>query len=274
MGEAMQLGASSRLGNGFIRMTPAAPQTLLENAGLAFLGEQSWTPAVVTAAEARALATARNPTGRPNHDVLRRLTGVKSGRPHEPWQIDFPPHYTEQEAALYLEPCRQLRSQRQDSTVRWWLNPSAQPELRTALARLERFLATPLAAAVPTWDWIDSNLLPDDSLLVAARDDDFVHGLLGSRLFQVWWREHRLHVSPPTVVASFPFPWSPGTLLSSLSRLQEEQRLALARAARGADPEQIHRAAAAAYGWPLDLPDEELLAHLTDLNHSRSLAGL
>ena len=76
------------------------------------------------------------------------------------------------------------------------------------------------------------------------------------------------------IVAAFPFPWPPATLLSSLTRTQEEQRLALARAARGADHEQLNSAAAAAYGWPADLPDHELLALLSALNRSRTPAGL
>lgn len=255
-------------------MIPAAIRPLPENAGLAFVGEPSWLPAVVTAAQAHAIEAARNPTGRPNNDVLRRFIGFKSGRTHEHRQIDFPAHFTAQEAALYLEPSRQLRARLRNPVGPWWLNPHAQPELRTSLARLERYLATPLAAKEPTWDWIDSNLLPDDSLLVVARDDDFTHGLLSSRPFQLWWRQHSSNFSPTMIVAAFPFPWPPATLLSSLTRTQEEQRLALARAARGADLEQLNSAAAAAYDWPADLPDDELLARLSALNRSRTPAGL
>lgn len=255
-------------------MTPAAPQALLENSGLAFVGEQFWTPAGLSAAQARTIEGDRNPTGRPNGDVLRRSTGVKSGRAHEHWQVDFPQHCPEQEAALYLEPYRHLRSRLRDFSGPWWLSPYAQPELRTVLARLERFLATPLAAAEPIWCWIDSNLLPDDSLLVVARDDDFTSGLLGSRLFQLWRRQHSSRLSPAAIVASFPFPWPPATMLSSLTRTQEELRLTLARTARGADLEQLNSAATAAYGWPADLPDDELLAQLTELNRQRVPADL
>jgi len=255
-------------------MTPAAPRSLVENATLAFVGEAPWPPAVVTAAQAHDIETARNPTGRPNSDVLRHFIGFKTGRAHGHRQIDFPPHFTVQEAALYLKPWQQLRSRLKDPGGPWWLNPRANPALRTSLSRLERYLATPLAAANPAWDWIDSNLLPDDSLLVVARDDDFAHGLLSSRLFQLWWSQYSRKISPATVVATFPFPWPPATLLSSLTRVQEERRLALARAARGRDAGQLNSAAAAAYGWPADLADGELLTNLIDLNHQRTPAGL
>jgi len=255
-------------------MTPAAPQPLAENAALAFVGETPWPPAVVTAAQSRAIESARNPTGRPNSDVLRHFIGAQSGRQHGHRQIDFPFHFTEQEAALYLKPCQQLRSRQQASSGAWWLNPHANRELRTSLARLERYLAMPLAASDPAWDWVDSMLLPDDSLVVVARDDDFTHGLLSSQLFQLWWHQHAARVSPTVIVTSFPFPWPPATLLSSLTRVQEEQRLDLARAARSADLDRLNSAATAAYGWPGDLADDELLAKLTELNRQRSPAGL
>ncbi|MEI6107740.1 MAG: hypothetical protein WCR49_12085 [Opitutae bacterium] len=254
-------------------MPPATPQPLPENAGLAFVGETLWPPAAVTTAQVRAIETARNPTGRPNSDVLRHIIGYKLGHAQEHRSIDFPDQSTAQEAALYQMPWQLLRTQLQDPAGRWWLNPFAQRELRTTLARLERYLATPLAAPDPAWDWIDSNRLPDDSLLVVARDDDFAQGLLSSRLFLLWWRQCSAKVSPPSRVASFPFPWPPATRLSSLSRTQEEQRLTLARAARGADLEQLNAAATAAYGWPAQLTGDEALDRLKALHQHRSAVG-
>jgi hypothetical protein len=62
-------------------------------------------------------------------------------------------------------------------------------------------------------------------------------------------------------------------LLSALTRTQEEQRLTLARAARSADLAQLNTAAIAAYGWPVDLPDEALLARLLELHRRRAAEG-
>jgi hypothetical protein len=251
-------------------LPPPLPSPLAENAGLAFIGEKTWKPAGLTSREARSIGEAHNPTGRPNRDVLRHFIGLKSGRHRAQWQVDFPPHSTEQEAALYLEPCRQLRSRLDDFSGRWWLSPHTQTALRTAVARLERYLASPLAGKSPAWNWVDSNLLPDDSLLVVARDDDYTHGLLRSHAFQLWWKQQAPRLSPTEIVRTFPFPWPPPALLSSLTREQEEHRMMITRAARGTGQEQINSAVAAAYGWPGGLADDEMLAHLAELNRRRA----
>ncbi len=213
---------------------------------------------------------ARNPTGRPNRDVLRRYTGFAAGRTREHWQVDFSPYSTEQEAALYVEPCRHLRAKLPEPSAHWWLNPGARPGLRTGLARLERYLATPLALKTPAWSWIDSDVLPDDTLLAVARDDDLAHGLLGSQAFQSWWTRYAPHLSPEEIVETFPFPWPPATLFSALTREQEEHRMAITRAARGTDQERIDSAVAAAYGWTGGLTANETLAQLGELNRRRA----
>jgi len=118
-------------------MNPA-PTLLRENAGLAFLGEAAWPPSVVAERQAGKLAAAANACGRPNSDVLRRRIALVSGQPVESWQIDFPDHFTAQEAALYEQPFAQLqRKAPKDS----WRNPHANPDLRRALARISRTLA-------------------------------------------------------------------------------------------------------------------------------------
>ena len=73
---------------------------------------------------------------------------------------------------------------------------------------------------------------------------------------------------PAEVVESFPFPWPPGTLLSALSKEQEEQRLAIARAARGGDLDSLNAAVLDAYGWRADIHANELLAKLMALHQA------
>ena len=75
---------------------------------------------------------------------------------------------------------------------------------------------------------------------------------------------------PAHAVASYPFPWPPGTGLSALTAAQEEHRHAIARAIRGNDAENLNAAVAAAYGWPADLEDAELLKRLGELNRARA----
>ena len=211
------------------------------------------------------MMSALNACGRPNSDVIRRRLAVADGEPVESWQIDFPAHFTAQEAALYEQPFALLQKRTRGA----WQNPPAAPALRRALARVSRWLALPMTAETPDWRWIEDELLPDESLLVVARDDDFMHGLLTSSLFALWWERHR--AQPVLAVESFPFPWPPATPLSGLSKTQEDQRHAIARAARSGDTAALNGAVLAAYGWPADLTEDNaaLLEKLTALNRVR-----
>jgi hypothetical protein len=249
----------------------AAPAPLPENTGLTFLGERSWPAAGITDRQAATLTAAPNPTGRQNRDVLREYLAVSpNGRPRVRWQIDFPLHFTEQEASLYERPFALLRRKTGAKADRWWINPHADAALRRSLARLDRFLAAPCSAKQPHWSWIETGGLPDASLLVVARDDDFSHAVLQSRFFAAWWQAHYSSPAPARAVSSFPFPWPPGTPLGSLTGAQQDQRLTTARAARNGDAEQIDSAVATAYGWPRDLTTSELLARLRDLHRRRA----
>lgn len=238
------------------------PAALPENANLAFLGETAWPPAQLTDRDARKLLEAENACGRPNIDVLRGRLAVRDGEPVESCQLDFPGHFTAQEAALYEQPFALLHKR-----ANTWLNPHANPALRRALARVSRWLALPVAAAAPDWRWIEEELLPDASLLVVARDDDFTHGVLSSQTFSLWWRQFRSQ--PVLAVESFPFPWPPATPLSGLSKTQEEQRHAIVRTIRAGDADALNTAVLTAYGWPADLDDAPLLEKLVALNRDR-----
>ncbi|MDP1578736.1 MAG: hypothetical protein Q8M02_00560, partial [Candidatus Didemnitutus sp.] len=149
--------------------------------------------------------------------------------------------------------------------------PHANPTARALLARRERYLATACGAA-PTFQWASSEMLPDATLLVIARDDDFTHGVLRSRAFAQWWEHNFASADPTLVVATFPFPWSPNRTLSSLTRAEEESRHSVAVAARTGDQASLDDAISRAYGWPLDLDAPELLARLHQLHRTRASA--
>lgn len=241
---------------------PVPPSVLPENAGLAWCGEKSWPPARLTDRQAKQLLATVNSCGRPNADVLRKRLAVVAEAPAESWQIDFPPHFTDQEAALYEAPFARLGGP--------WRNPHLNPDLRRALARLSRYLVMPADAEAPDWLWVEEDLLPDVSLVVVAREDDFTHGVLASVVFSAWHAAHRAAMSADAVVASFPFPWPPATPLGALTREQEEQRHAVARAARAGNAVELDEAVARAYGWATDLGDEDLVQALGQLHESRS----
>ncbi|MBX3738065.1 MAG: hypothetical protein KF715_15330 [Candidatus Didemnitutus sp.] len=241
-------------------MPASAP--LSENLPFAFRGERVEAARVVAPSAAQRLRAARNATGKPNSDVLREFIGVASDRAERRLAVvDFPAAMSEAEAQLYAAPFAALA--RTGTPLH---SPSRNDDLRNALARLERFLACPAADPEPAFAWIEGDVLPDNSLVVWARDDDFSAAVLASRAFALW----SVRVGNPlAALRSFPFPWPPATALSALSRAQEEQRFALARAARSDDSDALEAALAAAYGWPADLADAELLARLDALHATR-----
>jgi hypothetical protein len=247
----------------------ASLQPLPENDGLAFVGERAWVPGALTRQRAQALSGAINPSGRPNLDVLRGFVGLENGRITERWQIDFPAHLTDQEASLYHGPYAMLQQRPGTMPSNWRQNPHANPALRNALARVDRYLITPAARDTPAWAWLEGNWLPDDSLLAVARDDDFTHGVLQSRLFTLWWAAHRPHHALALIVNSFPFPWAPATPLSKLTGIQQDLRFEISRHARSQAPDQNDGPVTTAYGWSGSLDDAELLARLTALHQRR-----
>ena len=267
----MQLGAGVALGNGYILMTIAAPRSLPENAGLAYSGERVAMTASVPDKMAQQMLGTPNPHRKPNSDVLRQLvSAVNAHRTAIHWQIDFPRHMGEQEASLYQHPFHHLFRTVRPDRPGWWHNPHANEELRAALTRRERYLATPVGAEPPAFVWFESSIIPDDSLLAIARNDDFMHGIVQSRPFALWWRQVHSRRTPTLAVKTFPFPWSPQITLSALTAAQEEQRHAIARAARAPDMEALNAAVFAAYGWAADLSDADVLAKLETLNRERA----
>jgi hypothetical protein len=241
-------------------MQISALPALAENAGLAHLGEPEWAPAVISARQVETLRSAQNPSGRPNTDVLRGFLSLASNRFQERWE----------ESGLYQAPFALLGKKiGKAKTGAWWVNPHANPGLRGSLARLDRFLVAPLGAAKLAWTWVDAGWLPDHSLLTIARNDDFVQGILQSRLFVAWWLEGCKTSPPLPVIEAFPFPWPPATPFGSLTGIQQDLRYEVARALRNQDTVQLDAIVTTAYGLPPGLTDAELLTRLLRLHHQR-----
>ena len=251
-------------------MPTSSPHALPGNAGFAFVGERLAPAASLPPRMAERVLGMRNPHGKPNADVMRQIaTAPDPRRPGLLWQIDFPAELNEHEAALYEYPFHHLYRTVRPKRARWWVNPQADPRLRTALARRERYLATPIGDKLPAFQWHQATHIPDDSLLVVARDDDFTHGLLAARPFALWWDRFHSRRTPMFAFESFPFTWPLSTGLNALSATQEELRHAVARAARSGNAEQLSGAVTLAYGWPAELDEGEMLARLVELNGQR-----
>jgi type II restriction/modification system DNA methylase subunit YeeA len=195
---------------------------------------------------------------------------------------------------------------------KWWLHARPAPDFRAAVASLERFIVTPQVATHRVFAWLRNPTLPAHKLIAFARDDDYFLGVLHSKLHELWslrlcsWQGvgNDPVYTPTTCFETFPFPWPPGHELQDDPRLQ-----AIAAAARElvqfrdnwlnptdcAEAElkkrtltnlynqrptwldnshkQLDAAVCAAYGWPTDISDDEILARLLALNLERAAAG-
>jgi type II restriction/modification system DNA methylase subunit YeeA len=282
-------------------------QVLEENRGIAFMGDTKVGPFEIPDALAREWLALRNPNGKPNADVLRPwANGLEITRaPQGLWIVDFPPGMAEAEAAQYEAPFEYVKqhvkpfragARSGDRTgVPWWIHQRPRPEVRASCLTLPRYLATPTVSKHRLFVWLEGRVLPDHQLIVFARSDDWFFGVLHSRAHEVWALamgtrlESRPRYTPTTCFETFPLPAA-----------TPEQRAAITEAARALDEarrnwlgdrsdrkrtltalynkkpqwladahRRLDEAVFAAYGWPPDIPDPDLLARLLEVNAAR-----
>ncbi|MCC7494916.1 MAG: class I SAM-dependent DNA methyltransferase [Fimbriimonadaceae bacterium] len=280
---------------------------LRANAGIAFMGDTKGGAFDIPGDLARAMLAARNPDGRPNSDVVVPwFNGLDlTRRPRDIWIIDFGCTMGEHEAALYEQPFEyvrehvrpeRLKNNRASYRERWWLHVEPRPAMRAALRGLPRYLLTCRVAKHRLFTWAEVSVLPDSATIAVACDDDHCSGVLQSRPHELWSLalasalEDRPRYTPTTCFETFPFPRPDGTqreaIAAAARRLDELRTGALANDPRltltalynkrPAWLEHAHTAldtaVLAAYGWPADLPEHELLARLLALNLERAAA--
>jgi type II restriction/modification system DNA methylase subunit YeeA len=288
---------------------------------LCFLGVMKSGPFDITAETAKEMLEAPlNPNGRPNSDVVRSRLGAKdiTARPSNSWIIDFGVNMPQHDAALYQFPFEHVlkhvkpvrdEARRKRTRERWWIHGEARPGLRKAIKNLKRCIVTPEVAKHRIFIWMDTSVVPDHTCHVIARDDDYMIGVLQSRVHQTWtlaqcsWMGvgNDPRYSSSRTFETFPFPWPPGKepkedahveaiaaaarelvkkrddwvnppdasaaelKKRTLTNLYNENPTWLRNAHRTLD-----QAVYAAYGWPNDPTDEEILTRLLQLNIERS----
>ena len=320
------------------------------NQGTAFIGSTKKGAFDIPGETARRwLSLPINPNGSSNSDVVKPYAnGIDiTRRWSDTWVVDFGPDLPEAAAAFFegpfthvaeqVHPARLLVRNAMEKRL-WWLHARAIRDLRDALSRIPRYLATPRVAKHRIFVWLDSRILPDCQLVVIARDDDACFGILHSRAHELWslrlctWLGvgNDPRYTPSTTFETFPFPkgLTPNIPASNQAADPRAQRIAEAakrlhelREAWLNPPDlvvrmpevvpgypdrllpkdeaaakelkkrtltnlynqrpawlaNLHReldeAVAAAYGWPGDLSDEEILARLLELNEERAAAG-
>lgn len=293
--------------------------SLKENIGLCFLGIMKGGPFDIDAKVANEMLSAPlNPNGKPNSDVIKRRLGGQdvTSRPRDGWIIDFN-QMDEGEAALYELPfeyvreyVKPVRDKARDALMhaKWWLHGRSRPALRLAIQGLKRCIVTPEVSKHRVFAWMDTDTVPDHKLHVIARDNDYMFGVLQSRVHEVWTLAQCSWIgvgndpsySSSRTFETFPFPWTPRNEPKHDPRVE-----AIATAARelvtkrdawlnpsGASPAELkkrtltnlyneyptwlrdaHRklddAVLAAYDWSKDLNNQDLLFRLLEVNKER-----
>ena len=179
--------------------TTSAAQ-LPENAGLSFVGPSPHGRFDIDQDTARKMLSAPvNVNGRPNSDVVRPVANaidlVRAFRNVS--TIDFGADISVTEAAKYEMPFEYVKAHvypdrrqnhRQAYRERWWLYGEPRPGMRTALASLPRYIASPRVSKHRIFVWQTPSTLCNDATIVFARADDYFFGVLHSTIHEIWAR--------------------------------------------------------------------------------------
>ena len=204
---------------------------LTENLGLSYMGDTKGGAFDLDPVAAESMLKAPlNPNGRPNADVLVPWVNGSdiTGRSRGYYIIDFGVEMTEHSAALYEMPFRHVfekvkpkrdANNRESYRKRWWIHAEPRPEMRTKLKSIGRYIATPAVSKFRVFVWLDLAILPDHQILVFARDDDYMFGILQSHAHELWARAQGSQLrevvsgfryTPSSTFETFPLPWPPG----------------------------------------------------------------
>ena len=187
----------------------------------------------------------------------------------------------------------------------WWVHERPRVEMRAAIHGLDRIIVTPCLSKHRLFMWLENDTLADHAAIVFARDDDYFFGVLHSRVHELWARsqgtqlrevESGFRYTPTSTFETFPFPRptpdQEAVVADAAQRLDTLRQGWLNPAKDAVSPSELKRrtltnlyndrptwldiehtrldeAVFAAYGWPADLGDGEIIARLLALNLER-----
>jgi len=294
---------------------------LRENALISFQGVVLRGPFNISQQIAeQMLADLKNPNGRPNSDVIKpRRTGQDIvSQLSNSYVIDFGIDAPIDLASQYTMPFEFVKEHvypmRQQAVQliarqKWWIHWNARIQMREALAKIQRYIATPRVAKHRIFVWLEGTILPDAQLVVFARSDDYFFGVLHSKVHEIWSRrmgtqlreaESGFRYTSTTTFETFPLPWPPGLepigtpLVEAISIAAQELVEKRNNWLNGDNPlnkkardctltqlynqrptwlelahEKVDNAVLDAYRWPSNISDEEIILNLLILNENR-----
>ena len=222
------------------------------------------------------------------------------------------------EAAAYERPFEYIKTivkperdknWRKSRKEKWWIFGETRPAMRIKISDLDRYIVTPRVSKHRFFLWRSHDIIPQNKLVVIAREDDYFFGVLHSKVHEVWsiamssrhgvGNDYAYNNS--NCFETFPFPWTPGqepqdnphiqsiaqaakelveqrdTWLNSPGATELDIKKRTLTNLYNARPHwlelahhKLDQAVSAAYGWPDDLSDEEILERLLALNLERA----
>jgi type II restriction/modification system DNA methylase subunit YeeA len=202
-----------------------------------------------------------------------------------------------------------IENRRGDFRGSWWQYARPRPEMRTALHGLQRMIVTPAVSKHRIFVWIDTNVLCNQGTVIFTRQDDYFFGVLHSKCHENWalgmgtWlgKGNDPRYTSTTTFETFPLPWPPGqepnddprvVAIATAARELVEKRDAWLNPPDATEADlkkrtltnlynqrptwldlahnKLDTAVFAAYGWPNDMTDEQILERLLALNLERA----
>lgn len=200
---------------------------LEENKNKSFIGTQKSGAFDINYKFAQEMLRDRNASGYLNSDVIVPWVNGSDivRRPRNMYIIDFPSEMPIEEAQKYEWPFKYVkkevkpkRTAKHFKDYPFWLHWNTRPGMRSAIANLDRYIATPRNAKHRVFVWLNGRTNPDSQVVVFASDDDYYFGVLHSLIHEVWtlstctWlgKGNDPRYTPRATFETFPFPWPPG----------------------------------------------------------------
>ncbi|MGH8642286.1 MAG: class I SAM-dependent DNA methyltransferase, partial [Burkholderiales bacterium] len=162
-------------------------------------------------------------------DVTTRARGVHIidlfGYEQEEVRTRYPAIY--QRLLETVKPLRE-KDKRESYRDKWWVFAEPRAEFREAVEDCRRYIATSQTSKHRIFQFIDSTVLPDQTLVAIATDDAYILGVVSSRLHAVWAAhlgatlEDRPRYTNSYCFDPFPFPDCSDALKAKIRAVAEE----------------------------------------------------
>ena len=107
----------------------------------------------------------------------------------------------------------------------WWQLSYGRKDMKIELNKISRFIACSRVSARPIFEFISTEINPNDSIMVFSYEDDYTFGIIQSSSHVSWYHEKGASLkgdpsyTPNTIWDTFPFPQGP--LLNDVKKVSK-----------------------------------------------------